>query len=174
MQDGEKGLAGVRIATVNGTLVTTDTEGRFHVPCAAIPDGAIGSNYIMKIDPRTLPQGYKITTENPRMVRLTRGKVTEINFGATRIHDVKVDVTGKAFDPESADLTEKWSLGVDRLVDILRKRRSDLVIVYHQGGESDELAQARVASMANLVKDVFASNNGGYALGIKTSVEQGK
>jgi len=173
-QDGEKGLAGVRIATVNGLLITTDSEGRFHVPCAAIPDGAIGSNFVMKVDPRSLPQGYKISSENPRVVRLTRGKMTEINFGATKTHDVKVDVTGKAFDKDSADLTEKWSLGVDRLVGILCKRRSDLTIIYHQGGESDELSEARVQSIAGLVKDTFANCKTGYALNVKTTVEQGK
>ena len=174
MQDGEKGLAGVRLATVNGTLITTDAQGRFHIPCAAIPDGAIGSNFLLKIDPRTLPFGYKITSENPRMVRLTRGKVTEINFGATKVHDVKVDLTGGAFDPGSADLTEKWSLGVDRLVDILRKRRSELTLVYHKRDESDELAQARVAAVASLVQEAFASSKGGYALSVKTNVELGK
>ncbi|MEO9168203.1 MAG: hypothetical protein ABI230_07365, partial [Aestuariivirga sp.] len=174
MRDGYQGLAGVRIATANGTLVTTDAEGRFHVPCAAIPDGAIGSNFIMKIDPRTLPQGYKITTENPRVVRVTRGKMTEINFGATKIHEVKVDITGRAFDNGSADLNEKWSLGVDRLVDILRKRRSDLHIVYHQGSESGELAQARVDAVSALVKQTFASAKGGYALDINANVEPSK
>ena len=174
MRDGYKGLGGVRLATANGTLVITDAEGRFHIPCAAIPDGAIGSNFIMKIDPRTLPQGYKITTENPRVVRVTRGKMTEINFGATKIHEVKVDITGRAFDNGSADLTEKWSLGIDRLVDILRKRRSDLQIVYHQGSESGELAQARVDAVAGLVKEAFASAKGGYALDINASVEPNK
>jgi hypothetical protein len=59
-------------------------------------------------------------------------------------------------------------------VDILRKRRSDLVIVYHQGGESDELAQARADGLAALVKEAFAGAKGGYDLGVKTRVEQGK
>ena len=67
---------------VNGVLITTDAEGRYHVPCAAIPDAAIGSNFLLKLDPRTLPTGYQVTSENPRDVRVTRGKVTVLNFGA--------------------------------------------------------------------------------------------
>ena len=51
----EKGLPGVRLATVNGELITT--EGRYSVPCAMIPDAAIGSNFILKLDTRTLPTG---------------------------------------------------------------------------------------------------------------------
>ena len=174
MRDGNKGVAGVRLATVNGTLITTDAEGRFHIPCAAIPDSAIGSNFILKIDPRSLPLGYKITSENPRVVRLTRGKMTEINFGVARVHDVKVDLEPVAFDPNSADLTERWSLGIDRLVEILRKRRSDLTLVYHRGGESDDLAHARVAAVAAMVTEAFAAAKGGYELNVKTSVEQGR
>ena len=50
---GEPGIPGVRIATVNGVLITTDEFGRFHVPCAALP-ADIGSNFTLKLDPRTL------------------------------------------------------------------------------------------------------------------------
>ena len=80
---GEDGIAAVRLATVNGLLVTTDDYGRFHVACADIPDEERGSNFIMKLDERTLPSGYRITTENPRVVRMTRGKMTKLNFGAS-------------------------------------------------------------------------------------------
>ena len=33
----EPGLPGVRLATVNGLLVTTDADGRYHIACAAVP-----------------------------------------------------------------------------------------------------------------------------------------
>ena len=69
---GEPGLPGVRVVTSNGILITTDEHGRFHVPCAALPE-KIGSNFILKVDPRSLPSGYRMTTENPRVVRLTAG-----------------------------------------------------------------------------------------------------
>ena len=52
--EGEPGLPGVRIATVRGLLVTTDPYGRFSVGCADIPDADIGTNFIMKLDARTL------------------------------------------------------------------------------------------------------------------------
>src|SRR5690606_22552078 len=45
---GEPGLAGVRVATAKGWLITTDRHGRFHVACAALPDARTGSNFIMK------------------------------------------------------------------------------------------------------------------------------
>ena len=81
-QDGdEPGVPGVRLVTVNGQLVTTDEFGRYHITCASVPDARIGSNFVLKVDTRTLPLDWDVTTDNPRSVRLTRGKFGELNFG---------------------------------------------------------------------------------------------
>ncbi len=79
---GEQGLSGVTLATVNGQLITTDDYGRFHIPCVTTPDIRIGSNFVLKIDPASLPYGWTVTNGNPKTVRLTRGKVSQLNFGA--------------------------------------------------------------------------------------------
>ena len=78
---GEPGVPGVRLANVSGQLITTDVEGRYHIACAAVPNARIGSNYVLKLDPRTLPLDWIVTTDNPRSIRLTRGKFGELNFG---------------------------------------------------------------------------------------------
>ncbi len=79
--ENEPGVPGVRLATVNGQLITTDAFGRYHIACAAVPDARIGSNFVLKVDTRTLPLGWGVTTDNPRSIRLTRGKFGELNFG---------------------------------------------------------------------------------------------
>ncbi len=79
--EGEPGVPGVRVVTVNGQQITTDEFGRYHIACAAVPDAKIGSNFVLKVDERTLPLGWKVTTDNPRSIRLTRGKFGELNFG---------------------------------------------------------------------------------------------
>lgn len=79
--EGEPGVPGARVATVNGQLVTTDEFGRYHIACAAVPDARIGSNFVLKLDTRSLPLGWEPTTDNPRSIRLTRGKFGELNFG---------------------------------------------------------------------------------------------
>jgi uncharacterized repeat protein (TIGR01451 family) len=174
MDAGEPGLPGVRVVTLDGTLITTDSKGRFHVPCAAIPDAAIGSNFLMKLDVRTLPTGYQLTTENPRDVRVTRGKVTELNFGVAIQHEVRVDVTGKAFDPDSTDLTTKWATGVDKLLDLLCHQRSTLLFVYHRGGESEALAADRLSALEDTLRFAWKSGQCGYKLKISSRVEDGK
>ena len=80
---GEPGIAGVRLATVKGLIITSDEHGRYHIACADVPNANIGSNFILKVDERSLPTGYRMTTENPRVERLTRGKISKINFGAS-------------------------------------------------------------------------------------------
>lgn len=81
--EGEKGIANARVIGVDGLLTTTDAYGRYHVACIAVPDEERGSNAVLKLDVHTLPLGYEVTSENPRVVRLTRGKMTRVNFGAT-------------------------------------------------------------------------------------------
>ncbi len=174
MDAGELGLPGVRVVTLDGTLITTDSKGRFHVPCAAIPNASIGSNFLMKLDVRTLPTGYKMTTENPRDVRVTRGKVTELNFGAALDHEVRVDVTGKAFDPDSTELTAKWATGIDKLVGLLCKQHGTLLFVYHRGGEPEDLAQNRLAAFEDDTRAAWAAGQCNYKLKISSRVEDGK
>lgn len=92
----EDGLPGVRLATVDGTNVRTDEHGRFSLPCAALP-GENGGNFILKLDERTLPSGFTMTTENPRVMRVSPGMMTEMNFGATEGRMVRVDLSAAAF-----------------------------------------------------------------------------
>jgi uncharacterized repeat protein (TIGR01451 family) len=99
---GEKGIAGVRLVTAQGLLVTTDAQGRYHIVCPVLPNAALGSNFIVKVDERTLPSGYRVTTDNPETVRLTAGKVSKLNFGATIHHVVRIEVTDAAFNGEQA------------------------------------------------------------------------
>ncbi|NKB84686.1 hypothetical protein HED51_22660 [Ochrobactrum grignonense] len=128
--EGEPGIPGVRIATVRGLLVTADKFGRFHVACADLPDSRIGSNFIMKLDPRTLPTGYRLTTENPRVVRLTAGKMTKINFGASLGRVVRLGLKDNAFIAGSLLLKDQWSKGLDQLIVVLKQERSILRITY--------------------------------------------
>lgn len=78
---GEPGIAGARVATVNGQLITTDAHGRYHISCAAVPNAQIGSNFVLKLDMRSIPRGFLLTSDNPQSIRLTRGKISELNFG---------------------------------------------------------------------------------------------
>src|SRR5690606_18890579 len=69
----ERGIPGVRIASVEGLLVETDQYGRFHLTGVDGGRWERGRNFILKVDPATLPPGSGFTTENPRLRRVTPG-----------------------------------------------------------------------------------------------------
>ena len=101
---GPQRLPAARVATVNGQLITTDEHGRYHITCAAVPDGQIGSNFVLKLDTRTIPEGYTPTSDNPQSIRLTRGKISELNFGIQKARVVHIDLDQRAFVAGSSDL----------------------------------------------------------------------
>jgi len=128
--EGEPGMAGVRLATAKGLLVTTDYHGRYHITCAAIPNGQIGSNFILKLDEKTLPTGYHLTSENPRVVRLTRGKLTKANFGTALENIITLDVTDAAFETGTTTLKPEFAGQLDQIVDALKGQESTLRLTY--------------------------------------------
>ena len=142
-QDNEEpGLAGVRVATARGLLVTTDSYGRFHVACADVPNEIHGSNFIMKLDERTLPSGYRLTTENPRVVRMTRGKQVKLNFGTALHRLVRIDISQISFTATNDALTAASEKKLAKLIEILKVSPSRLRLVYANSVSEDQ-ADAR-------------------------------
>ena len=168
--EGEPGLPAVRVASVKGLLITTDAHGRFNIPCAEIPDAAIGTNFIVKLDTRTLPTGYHLTTENPRRVRLTGGKVVKLNFGASLSRLVKLELNGKVFEQGSEALKPKWAAGLDRLIAALAAESSVLEITYRGEGA---LAKARLRSVKREIAQRWAAVPDHYDLPIETRLVSG-
>jgi fimbrial isopeptide formation D2 family protein/uncharacterized repeat protein (TIGR01451 family) len=163
----ERGLPGVRVVTARGLIATTDEHGRFHVTCAVVPDGIRGSNFILKLDDRTLPTGYRVTTENPRVQRATRGKMLRFNFGATIHHVVSMDVADGAFEPNSTVLRMQWQPRIDLLLRELAKAPSVLRLSYLADVEKEGLVEKRLKA---LKKEIAGKSNGGYRLTIETEV----
>jgi hypothetical protein len=82
MQDeGEPGIPGVRIATVEGYIITTDQFGRYHLLNILGGEWGVGRNFIMKVDPSSLPKNSTFTTANPLVRRLTPGLPVRFDFG---------------------------------------------------------------------------------------------
>ena len=168
--EGEPGLAGVRLVTVKGVLITTDKHGRFHVACADVPDADIGSNFILKLDTRTLPSGFKMTTANPRIVRLTAGKASKLNYGAAITRLVRFDMTEEAFAPGSAKLKAQWLRAVDKLISVLATDKSTLRLTYIAKTKDKKLVAERIAGVEKLILSRWAEQGGGYELPIETRV----
>ncbi len=169
----EPGIPGVRLVTPDGILITTDEHGRFSVPCAALPRN-IGSNFMLKLDTRTLPTGYRVTTENPRVIRLTAGKMAKLNFGARIGNVVDIDLTAAAFVSGRSDPQPALSKGIDGLIAQIATTPSVLHLTYVLGrGEAPQLGRERLRSMEKLIQKRWRGK-GKYKLIIDKSVTKTK
>src|SRR3989441_3531329 len=109
MQDaGEDGLPGVRVVTATGLEATTDAYGRYHITCAITPNEDRGSNFVLKLDDRTLPSGFRMSTDQVQIKRATRGKALRINFGASIYRVVAIDLSDAAFEPGTTEIRVQW------------------------------------------------------------------
>ena len=57
---GERGIPGVRLETVEGLVSETDSEGRYHFEGLTLSNSERGQNFIVKVDPATLPEGQRL------------------------------------------------------------------------------------------------------------------
>ena len=168
--EGEPGLAAVRLATPRGLLVTTDAEGRYHVPCAALPNPDRGSNFVMKLDERTLPSGYRVTTANPGDVRVTRGKVSKLNFGAAIHRVVRVELFDAAFEAGGDALRAQWKRQIDTMMEQLRNKPSVLRIAYARGADGEAAAERRVQALRADIAARWKALGDIYPLAIEVEV----
>jgi uncharacterized repeat protein (TIGR01451 family) len=166
----EIGIPNVRLVTPSGTIITTDAFGRYSVPCAELP-ADIGSNFMLKLDTRTLPTGYRVTTENPRVMRLTAGLMTEMNFGATIGRVFDVDLSGAAFAGSRIDPSNDMTAGVTQVLRQIADTPTLIRISYYVDQETTDLAQARVDALEDMIKDQW-SDIGSYRLMIETTINQ--
>ncbi|MEM6639518.1 MAG: OmpA family protein [Pseudomonadota bacterium] len=144
--EGEYGIPGVRLATVEGLIMETDAYGRYHI--AGVDGGFFerGRNFIVKVDPATLPKGAVFTTENPRVKRITQGLMNRFDFGVglprearDRVLPIRVKLAEIFFLQDSAEVRPEYASALRELADRL---------VDHGGGrlfiEGNDVANCQV------------------------------
>ncbi len=167
---GESGIPGVRIVTTRGLAAITDEFGRFHITCAITPLEGRGSNFALKLDDRTLPSGYRLTTPQVVVERATRGKALRFEFGASIHRVVSLDLSDAVFEPGTADMRLQWRARLDLLLAELRKSRSILRLSYLADVEDKPLADRRLESVDHTISDAWRAMNCCYELTIEREV----
>ncbi|VAW58745.1 Conserved repeat domain protein, partial [hydrothermal vent metagenome] len=168
--EGEEGLGDVRVLTARGLEITTDDYGRFHITCAVVPNPDRGSNFIIKLDERSLPSGYRLTTENPRVVRATRGKMVKFNFGAAIHRVVRLDMADAVFEPDTSEMRPQWLPRIDLLITELAKDPSLLRLSYLADNESESLVNERIQAVEDIIQERWEELDCCYQLAIETEV----
>jgi uncharacterized repeat protein (TIGR01451 family) len=150
----ERGIPGVRIASVDGLLMETDQFGRYHL--AGVPGGAWerGRNFILKADPSTLPPGTEITTDNPLLRRITPGLPVRFDFGARMPveqivggeRQVELELGEVVFEPGSAEVRAQYAPVLEQVAARVAEYQGGEVVI-HAGGDSEGLAFGRASAV---------------------------
>jgi uncharacterized repeat protein (TIGR01451 family) len=167
---GEKGLPGVRVVTAQGLEAVTDPYGRFHITCAVTPNEDRGSNFVLKLDDRTLPSGYRMSTDQLEIKRATRGKALKFDFGASIYRVVAIDLSDAAFEPGKTEIRAQWRPRVNLLLEELRKAPSVLRLSYVADTEDAALVERRVQAIKREVSDAWGAGKDSYVLTIEPEV----
>jgi len=167
---GEAGLAGVRVVTARGLAATTDASGRYHVTCAITPNESRGSNFVLKLDDRTLPSGYRVSTRPVQVQRATRGKALRINFGASIYRVVALDIADAVFEPDSIEMRHQWQPRVELLLDELSKAPSVLRLAYVADVEAESLVNRRLEALKDQVMAAWKQHGADYELVIEPEI----
>jgi hypothetical protein len=127
---------------------------------------------VLKLDIRTLPTGYDLTTHNPAIVRLTAGKMAELNFGAAIGHQARLDISAKGFMPDGLTPTPAVESGLDTLITLLRQSPSTVILNYE--GKIGEPSMSRLDAVAAELKRRWDQAGAPYPLEIIKRASTGK
>jgi large repetitive protein len=167
---GEPGLPGVRLVTARGLVATTDAHGRFHITCAVVPRETRGSNFVLKLDDRSLPTGYRLSTDQVVVKRATRGKALQFNFGASVHRVVSLDLADAVFQPDSTEMRRQWRGRIGLLLDELRKGPAVLRLSYLADIEDQQLVERRLETVRNEIAAAWKALDCCYELTIEPEV----
>jgi large repetitive protein len=169
---GENGLAGVRVVSARGLAATSDAYGRFHITCAIVPREGRGSNFVLKLDDRTLPSGFRSSTDQVKIERATRGKALKFNFGASLHRVIGLDLADAAFEPGTTEMRAQWRPRLDMLMQELQKSPALLRLSYLADVENEQLVQRRLETIKSEIASRWQSENANatYQLRIEPEV----
>ncbi|MGH8086129.1 MAG: OmpA family protein [Lysobacter sp.] len=159
----ERGIPGVRLASVEGLLIETDHYGRYHLADVQGGEGAHGRNFILKVDPATLPAQTVFTTDNPIVRRITPGMPVRLGFGvqlpvqeipgSTEVLELQLGEV--FFAPNSAELRPEYLPAIAKMAEQVDAHGGGEVVITAEGG-NEPLAFAR----AEAVRDALVASTG--------------
>ena len=170
-QDGdEAGLAGVRVVSARGLAANTDNQGRYHITCAIVPNESRGSNFVLKLDDRTLPSGFRVSTRPVQIQRATRGKALRINFGASIHRVVGLDIADAVFEPGTVEMRHQWRPRMDMLLEELQKGPAVLRLSYVADVEGEALVERRLDTLKADIMAAWKEQDCCYELVIEPEI----
>jgi outer membrane protein OmpA-like peptidoglycan-associated protein len=164
---GERGIPGVRLATVEGLVTETDAQGRFHIEGLVVSNQMRGQNFVVKVDKSTLPEGVEFTTANPLMRRITPAIPTRFDFGVRMPPSpqargvVELELGSVVFVPGSAEIRPQFQAVIDEMAAQVSAHDGGDVSIRTVAGEEalavDRAVAVREALLSRLDPDAAAA-----------------
>jgi hypothetical protein len=167
---GEPGIGGVRLVTTNGLAATTDSYGRYHITCATVPNENRGSNFVLKLDDRTLPSGFRASLQPLQIERATRGKALQMDFGASIHRVIGLDIADPVFVPDSIEIRPQWEPRIVLLLDHLQAAPSVLRLSYLADIEDAALVSDRLDALETVIRAHWDAMPAPYELEIEAQI----
>ncbi|MGI9219627.1 MAG: isopeptide-forming domain-containing fimbrial protein, partial [Woeseiaceae bacterium] len=167
---GEEGLAGIRLVTPRGLAAKTDSQGRYHITCAIVPNENRGSDFVIKLDDRTLPSGFRPSTRPVQIARATRGKALKINFGASVHRIVGLDVADPVFEPGSIEMRPQWKPRINVLLRELATAPATLRLSYVADVEDESLVEQRLEALKEEILTAWDEKDCCYKLVVEPEI----
>jgi hypothetical protein len=135
-----------------------------------VPNESRGSNFVLKLDDRTLPSGYRASTDLLRVQRAPRGKTRKFNFGASIHRVVGLDIADAVFEPETTEIRRQWEHRFGLLLDELQRGPAVLRLSYLADTESPDLVEKRLRSVKKRITAEWADLDCCYKLVVEPEV----
>jgi len=168
--NNEIGLPGIRVVTAQGLSAKTDSYGRYHITCAITPNESRGSNFVLKLDDRSLPSGFRASTRPVQVQRATRGKALRINFGASIHRVVGLDIADAVFEPGTAEMRSQWLPRIGVLLLELQKAPAVLRLSYVADVEDEALVNRRLNLLKANIMKAWDNVDAGYELVVEPEI----
>ena len=170
--EGERGIPGVRLATVEGLVSETDAQGRFHIEGLVVSNQMRGQNFVVKVDVSTLPEGVEFTTANPLMRRITPAIPTRFDFGVRMPPSpaargvVELDLGTVVFAPGSSEIAAGYRKVIEQMAAQLRQHDSGEVTIQTVSGEEALAVDRAVAVHRELLALLGSEHAGKLAINV--------
>jgi hypothetical protein len=138
-----------------------------------VPNESRGSNFVLKLDDRTLPSGFRLSTDQLQIKHATAGKALKFDFGASIYRVVAVDLSDAAFEPGKTEIRAQWKPRLDVLLGELRKGPSMLRLSYVADTEDASLVERRMQAVKRQLTEAWheeKDNKDNYVLTIEPEV----
>jgi len=134
------------------------------------PDERRGSNFVVKLDDRTLPSGFRLSGDAVQIKRATRGKALRFNFGASIHRVVGFELADAVFEPGSTEIRVQWRPRISLLLEQLQKAPAVLRLTYLADVEDARLVDRRVEAVKSQITAGWAAMNCCYRLSIEREI----